>query len=74
MAASRKLQIVLDPLTQDCLTQIKGETTKTDKIRWALCVYVELLRALKTDAQMPADQILANAGTRYRRIPHTRKV
>lgn len=54
----RKFQFVVDPLIADCLEHVEGKNT-VDKIRWALCVYWEVLRRKDRD-------ILNLAGERYR--------
>jgi hypothetical protein len=54
-----KLQIVVDPLIADCLKHVEGKS-KVDKIRWALCVYREVLR--RKDRE-----ILNSASERYRK-------
>jgi hypothetical protein len=56
-----KLQIVVDPLIAESLARLPGKT-KTDKIRWALCVYREVLRGRRDHMQ----QIMNLAGERYR--------
>lgn len=62
-----KLQIVSDPLITDCLNELPGKS-KVDKIRWALCVYRELLRDSQNLLRPDSDayRILSQAGKRYR--------
>ena len=64
MLSVPKLQIVVDSVIAEGLKRIPGKS-KTDKIRWALCVYQEVLKA-------PEDmtRILARAGERYRNGNH----
>lgn len=73
-----KFQMVVDPLIEDCLVALPGRN-KTDKIRWALCVYREWERFLKqpniTDfnGREAMEELMARATTRYRSFGHGKK-